>query len=162
MRKIDTLKAAIFAALPELGTDPDRIRIWIERGTAKSTQTGTRGLAYAFQLNVLVVEMASDISILFLAVFQWMRVNQPDLMMPNADAIGFDAEILDNGTADVLLQLQLDQAVSAAPRADGGFDLQYQGEPDPFDTSIMSILEPEPAPVLTGFEVDEDTPPWEP
>lgn len=161
MRKIDTLKTAIFAALPELNKDPDRLRIWIERGTAKSTQTNDRGFAFAFQLNVVVVEMASDITVLFLAVFQWMRVNQPELMMPNADAIGFDADILDNGTADVLLTLQLDQAVSAVPRGDGGFDMQYRGEPDPAFDDMLSIIVPEVAPLLTGAQVVEDTPPWE-
>lgn len=162
MRKIDTLKRAIFAALPELETDPDRIRIWIERGSARQTQTESRSMVYAFQLNVVVVGMTSDVSILFLAVFQWARVNQPDLMMPSVDAIGFDADILDNGAADVLLQLQLDQVVSATPREDGGFDLEYRGEPDPFDPSVLSIIDPDPAPQLTGFEVDEDMPPWEP
>ena len=161
MRKIDTLKTAIFAALPELNKDPDRLRVWIERGTAKSTQTEARGLAMAFQLNVVVVEMTSDIAILFLGIFQWLRINQPDLMMPGTDAIGFDADILDNGTADVLVQLQLDQAVSAAPRADGGYDLQYQSEPNPAFDDALNIIAPEEAPLLRGFAVTEDVLPWE-
>lgn len=162
MRKLDTLKEAIFAALPELKRDPDRIRIWIERGSARATQTESRGLAFAFTANVLVVEMASDIVVLFLAVFEWARVNQPELMIPTSGEVDFDADILDNETADVLLQLQLDQVVSATPAQDGGYALEYQGEPDPFDPSILSILEPVPAPVLTGFDVDEQALPWIP
>jgi hypothetical protein len=161
MRKIDTLRAAIFAVLPELGNEPDRLRIWIERGTAKSTQTEGRGFAFAFQLNVLVVEMATDIAVLFLAVFEWLRVNQPDLMVPGKDAIGFDADILDNASADVLLQLQLDQAISAAPKGDGGYDLEYRGEPDPLFVDGMSIIAPAPAPPLLGFGVVEALPPWD-
>lgn len=59
MRKIETLRDAIYGALPELKRDTDRIRIWIERGSAKSTQTENRGLCFAFQLNVLVVDRKS-------------------------------------------------------------------------------------------------------
>lgn len=162
MRKIDTLKEAIFAALPELKRDPDRIRIWIERGSAKSTQAPSRSFSFAFQANVLVVEMSSDITVLFLAIFEWARVNQPELMMPNAGEISFDAEILDNATADVLVQLQLDQAVGATPIPTGGYDLQYRAEPDPFDADIMSIIAPDQAPPLVGVDVSEDTLPWEP
>lgn len=161
MRKIQTLQAAIFAALPELQKDNDRVRLWIERGTARSTQTENRGLVFAFQLNVLVVEMASDIAVLFLAVFEWLRINQPELMMPNKDGITFDADILDNTTADVLLQLQLDQAVSATPQPGGGYALEYRGEPDPLFADGASIIAPAAAPALIGFEVDEDLPPWE-
>jgi len=162
MRKLETLRAALLAALPELEEDPDRIRIWIERGTAASSQTGSRALAYKFQANVLVVEMASDITVLFMAVFEWARVNQPELMVPGVDGIAFDADILDNGTADILLQLQLDQAVSAAPKEAGGYDISYLAEPDPFDPSILSIIAPEEAPPLKGFDVIEDMPPWAP
>lgn len=161
MRKIDTLKDAIFACLPELKRDPDRIRIWIERGTAKSTQTDSRAMTSAFQLNVLIVEMASDMHVLFLAIFEWMRVNQPDLLTPTGEAISFDADILDNRTADVLLQLQLDQAVGAAPDGSGGYTIAYLPERNPPDPDVLSIIDPEPAPPLTGFEVTEDLPPWE-
>lgn len=161
MRKLETLTQAIFAALPELENNPDRIRIWIERGSARSTQTKSRSLSFAFQANVLVTEMASDITVLFLAIFEWARVNQPELMMPNSGEIGFDADILDNSTADILLQLQLDQAVGAVIAQDGGYTLNYQGEPDPFDPAIMSIIAPDEAPPLKGVTVLEDTPPWE-
>ncbi|KQM21951.1 phage tail protein [Novosphingobium sp. Leaf2] len=162
MRKIDTLKVAILTALPELAKDPDRLRLWIERGSARSTQTAGRGLTMAFQLNVLVVEMASDIAVLFLAVFEWARANQPDLMMPAKDAINFDADILDNATADVLIQLQLDQAISATPGAAGGYAIEYRNEPDPLFDDLLSIIHPEPAPILKGYEIDEDAPPWDP
>ena len=159
MRKIDSLREAIFAALPELKRDPDRLRIWIDRGSAKSTQTEDQGLVFVFRLNVLVVEMASDIAILGLAVFRWMRANQPELMVPGAEGFDFDADVLDNGIADVLLQLQLDQVVSARRRPDGGFDLQYQEEPDPLlEGAIMSA---DPPPLLTGHTVEEDLPPWD-
>lgn len=160
MRKIDTLRDAIFDALPELKRDPDRVRLWIERGTAKSTLTTGQGLVLTFQLNVLVTEMASDLTVLALAVFRWMRTNQPDLMVPGHEGIAFDADILDKDTADVLLQLQLDQAVSATAREDGGFDLQYQGERDPLFDDVLSIIDPQPAPLLAGVDVIDDAPPW--
>ncbi|MFC0685594.1 phage tail protein [Novosphingobium clariflavum] len=161
MRKIETLRDAIYGALPELKRDTDRIRIWIERGTVKSTLTENRGMCFAFQLNVLVVEMATDLAVLALAVFMWLRTNQPELMVPNAEGFTFDADILDNQTADVLIQLQLDQVVVATPNADGSVALDYRGEPDPLFTDLLSITGMEPPPVLTGFDATEDLPPWD-
>jgi len=161
MRKIDSLREAIFAALPELKRDPDRLRIWIDRGSAKSTLTEGEGMTLAFRLNVLVVEMASDIAVLGLAIFRWLRTNQPELMVPGpGNGFDFDADILDNGIADVLLQLQLDQAIVASERPDGVVDLKYEAEPAPlFDADIAGILTTPPLPDLT---VEEDMPPWDP
>lgn len=161
MRKLETLRTAIYAALPELEQKPDRLRIWIERGSMRSTLTANRGMCFAFQANVLVVEMASDIAVLALAVFMWLRTNQPELMAPGAEGISFDADILDNRTADVLLQLQLDQVVVVTPNGDGAMALDYHGEPDPLFADPLSITGAEPAPALTGFEAIEDLPPWE-
>ena len=161
MRKIDTLRAAILDALPELNRDPDRLRMWIEKGSGQATSTQSQGLAFAFQLNVLVVELASDIAVLGLAVVRWMRVNQPDLLVPGATGFDFDADILDNGTADVHLQLQLDQAVSATPLAGGKFKLEYRGEPDPLFAGDLGVITEQQAPRLAGYTVEEDLPPWE-
>ncbi len=161
MRKIDSLRAALITALPELSRNPDNLRMWIERGSGKSVQTQTEGLALAFRLNVLVVEMTSDIAVIGLAVFRWARVNQPDLLAPTVNGFDFDADILDNGTADVLLQLQLDQAVTATPGAGGRVALEYQAEPEPLFADVLSIINPQAAPPLTGFAVEDDMPPWE-
>ena len=161
MQKIDSLRDAILKALPELRRDRDRIKIWVERGSAKATQTPDQSFAFGFQLNVLIVEMRSDIAVLAHAVFHWLRANQPELIVPGAQGFTFDADYLDNRCADVELQLQLDQAVKVTKNAEGKFDLDYRAEPDPLFDDALAIVGDD-AVTLTGFEADEDLPPWNP
>ncbi|MGW8201900.1 phage tail protein [Sphingomonas bisphenolicum] len=153
MLKITTLRAAIADALPELKRSPENLRIWIERGAGRCQGTKTDAFGFAFQANVLIVEMTSDIAVLSHAVFSWLRVNQPDLLTPGKDGFSFDADILDNGSADVLLQIQLTQNVTVAAKDGGGFNLAYLPEADPLfgDEAGWDALSP--IPNLTGIDL---------
>lgn len=153
MNKINTLRTALQAALPELKADPARLRMWIERGEAQSRQTATRGFAFAYQLNILIIEFATDIAVLALALFDWLRVNQPDLLAPGATGFSFDVDILDNETADVLVQLNIAQNISAAPQPDGSTLLTYLDEPDPLFDDFLGAGGADPVPVLTQVNI---------
>lgn len=132
MLKLTTLRAAITTALPELARSPENLRIWIERGAGRCQGTKSDAFGFTFQANVLIIEMASDIAVLAHSIFRWLRVNQPDLLTPGKEGFAFDADILDNGSADVLIQIQLTQNVTVAAKSGGGgFDLAYLPEPDP-------------------------------
>ena len=109
MRKIDTLKATLLAAIPEANNDPAMLPTWIDRGSIRARQTGSHAFAMAFRLNVLAIGVSTDLSIISLAVTRWLRFNQPERLQPGADSFTFDADILDNGTADVLIQIDLTQ-----------------------------------------------------
>lgn len=109
MRKIDTLKATLLAAIPEANNDPAMLPTWIDRGSIRARQTGSHAFAMAFRLNVLAIGVRTDLSIISLAVTRWLRANQPERLQPGADSFTFDADILDNGTADVLIQIDLTQ-----------------------------------------------------
>ena len=130
MLKIDTLRAAISDAVPEIKSDPSRLRMWVERGTAQMRQTATLAFGYSFRLNVLLVELATDISVVSLAIFIWLQVNQPELLAPGTDGFAFEVDILDDASADVLFQLQLTQNVTVARQNDGRYALQDLPEPD--------------------------------
>lgn len=161
MQKIDTLRAAITAALPELQRDPDRLAIWIERGAAQCHSTQTEAFGFSYQANVLIRELASDISVVALAVFRWLRVNQPALLTPGNDGFAFDVDILDNRSADVLLQIQLDENVTVTTNGADGVDLTYLPEPEPLFLDVLGAGGVDPIPALTGYDVNEDLPPWE-
>lgn len=109
MRKIDSLCETLRAAIPEAASDPTALRVWIDRGQAQARQTGSNAFALAFRLNVLAVGVKTDLSLITLAVTRWLRANQPDLLQPGKDSFTFDADILDNDTADVLIQIDLTQ-----------------------------------------------------
>lgn len=155
MQKLTTLRAAIAAALPELARSPENLRIWIERGAGKCQGTATDAFGFTFQANVLIVEMASDIAVLAHAIFRWLRVNQPDLLVPGKEGFSFDADILDNGSADVLIQIQLSQNVTVAPQDGGSFALAYLPEPDPLFGDDLGFAGTDPIVRLTAVDVDE-------
>ncbi|WP_062731843.1 phage tail protein [Sphingobium abikonense] len=154
MLKLDSLRKAIATALPEMARSPEHLRIWIERGAGRCQGTTSDAFGFTFQANVLIVEMTSEIAVLAHAIFRWLRVNQPDLLSPGREGFSFDADILDNGSADVLLQLQLTQNVTVAPKDGGGFALAYLAEPDPLFTDDQPIDGIAPAPPFAGVDID--------
>lgn len=157
MLKIDTLRAALGGAVPELRTQPARLRLWADRGTAQARQTATLAFAYRFRLNVLIMDLATDISVVALAIFIWLRVNQPDLLAPGAEGFSFDVDLLDNGAADVLIQLDLTQNVGVAPQPDGSWRLQDLPEPDPLFDDALGLGGADPIPLLARITLDDGT-----
>lgn len=155
MKKAQSLRTAITAQLPEFVTDPDRLRIWVEDGSARCTLTPDESFQLYYRLNVLLVEANSDIALVALAVFRWLRVNQPELMVPHASGFVFDVDVLDNQTADIVLQLDLNECVKVTPREDGGSDLAYLDEPDPLFDDELGAGETDPVPLLDDYEVEE-------
>lgn len=156
MRKALSLRTAITEALPEFATDPDRLRIWVEDGTVRSTQSPSLSFGFTYRLNVLLEEARSDIALLALAVTRWLRINQPDLLRPGGVGFDFECDILDNSTSDILLQLDLTENVAVAPREEGGWSLDYLPEPNPLFTDDQGAGETDPVPDLAGHLVDED------
>ena len=109
MRKIDSLRDTLLAAIPEANNDPAMLPTWIDRGSVRGRQTGSGSFEMAFRLNVLAIGVRTDLSLISLAVTKWLRANQPERLQPGSDSFSFDADILDNGTADVLIQIDLTQ-----------------------------------------------------
>ncbi|MGV3511181.1 MAG: phage tail protein, partial [Novosphingobium sp.] len=109
MRKIDSLRATLLAAIPEANNDPAMLPTWIDRGSVRGRQTGSGSFEMAFRLNVLAIGVRTDLSLISLAVTKWLRAIQPERLQPGSDSFTFDADILDNDTADVLIQIDLTQ-----------------------------------------------------
>lgn len=153
MNKARLLRTALVSALPELANDPSRLALWVEKGSGHARQTETRHFSFEYELNVLVREMTSDIATLALALFDWLRVQQPDLLAHRATGFEFDADILDNGSADVLIRLRLVDRVTVSPGPDGGTLLNYLAEPDPLFDDALGLAAP--VSPLTGHVVGD-------
>ncbi|KZC83313.1 hypothetical protein AYR46_01660 [Sphingobium yanoikuyae] len=154
MNKLDSLRAAIAQALPELRRSPENLRLWISRGSGRCQGTASDAFGFEYEANVLIVEMGSDFAVLAHAIFRWLRVHQPALVVPPNEGFTFDVDPLDNGTADVLLQLRLTQSVTVAKKDGGGFDMAYLAEPDPLFADDMGFAELMPVPPFAGVDID--------
>lgn len=131
MRKPDSLRAAIAAAIPDFAANPDRLIMWIDRGSVIGRGTPSDNFGYSYRLNILVTGFSGHQAVIAIAILDWLRINQPDLLAPGKDAFTFEADYLDNRTIDLALELQLTEAVRVTRRDDGGFDMVIADEPDP-------------------------------
>ena len=132
MQKPDSLRAAITAADPELGRDPARLLMWVEKGCIRAPMTESRTFTYEFTLHLVIVDFESHPSIIFLAINDWLRTNQPDLLAAGPGAsrgYAFDADIMDNRKLDLEIQLELTEQVMLHPREGGGWNLEHLAEP---------------------------------
>lgn len=155
MQKPVSLRAALTAAIPELRNEPDRLAIWVEDGQVRARQTAGHGFAFEYPLSVLLKEVATDIAIIAHAIVRWLRVAQPDLLAAGAgNSFGFETDILDNGTADIVFTLQLTEAVAIAANEDGSWAIDYLPEPDPLFDDQLTFAGMPAAPPLAGATSD--------
>lgn len=150
MKKTDSLRAAITAALPEFAAEPKRLIMWIDQGAARGRQTSSESFEMKFRLNVQLVEMTTDIAVLMLTILHWCRVHQPDLLGTKATAVTFNADILDNGAADVEAQIALTQSIAVATDEVGTRVLSYTPEPNPLFDDELGLGGVAPVPPLAA------------
>jgi hypothetical protein len=130
MQKPTDLRAAITTAYPEFARDPDRLNMWVEHGRVRSPMTADRGFTCEYVLNITIVNMTGDPGVVFLAINDWCRINQPDLLTPLAQAgYTFEADLIDQQTIDIHVMLKLTEEIALVPNG-AGFALQSVAEPD--------------------------------
>jgi P2 phage tail completion protein R (GpR) len=149
MNKPDSLRAALTALLPELARDPDRLRIWIDKGRMRCPMTEdasgqpNRDFFYEYTLSLLLVDLTAHPSLVFLAVNDWLRVNQPDLCGPaGTSGYTFEVEVIDEKTIDLAIELPLTEAAVLTPRAGGGWTIEHPPEPDPLFEDELPLSDP--------------------
>lgn len=141
MIKPAALRAAITTMLPDLGRDPQRLQMWADKGRIRATLSDNRGFAWEYTLNIVVTDYTGHPSLVFLAINDWLRVNQPDLLGAGQPGYPFEADIIDDGTVDLHAELALTEQVSLRSRGDGEFDLEHLAEPLVLDDD-MALANP--------------------
>lgn len=130
MQKHVSLREAIVAMEPDLARDPDRLRCWIDKGAIRARQTPAHHFGWSYTLSILIAEYTGHPSTIMLAINLWLRDNQPDLLQPGRESsYRFEAEILDSGTVDLLIELDLEEDARATPNPDGGWTIEHPGDP---------------------------------
>jgi len=124
--KPNTLRAAIVAALPDFATDPDRLAMWIEKGSINSPLTANRGFEWAYTLNITLENFCGQPAILFLTINDWLRTNQPELLQPGAHhGYSHEVDVIDENTVDMHVQLSLTERIAVTRQSDGTDTLEH-------------------------------------
>lgn len=145
MQKPADLRAHLVARLPELERDPERLKMWLDRGTIRATQSAGHGFVYDYTLNLVVTDWTDHPSILMVLILDWLRRHQPDLIASSAaPGFSFEADIIDKDVIDLSIDLALSEVVTVARRVDGGFDMEHQVEPETMFPDDLPIVDGDP------------------
>lgn len=131
MKKPQSLRAHLLAAVPELQRDPERILIFVDEGAVRSTLANGLSFEYAYTLTMILTDYAGDLAAVSVPLLDWVRVNQSELMA-NLDnvkkGIKFEAEILANDKVDLAIQLPLTERV-VVNQVEENITVEYPQEP---------------------------------
>lgn len=136
MRKADSLRQWLTAYLPDLKTHPDRVQVWIEGGQISARQSRTLSFGYSYALKIGIWQFAGDADQIIVPLLAWIEKEQPQLLRrADSQPFAFECELLDGDVSDVLISIDLTEAVIVTPRANGsGYDIVHPPEPDLSDS----------------------------
>jgi hypothetical protein len=132
VNKPERFRVALLAALPDLANDPQRLSIFVEKGKLIASGTEGAGWQYSYQLTVILQDFAGDMDALAKAVIAWVAVEQPDMLKNPLQAergIRFECELMTSELADIVIEIDLTEAVYAAN--EGSFDHPAEPPADP-------------------------------
>lgn len=132
MNKPESLRAHLLAAIPELKRNPDRLLVFIDNGSLRSTAAPGLSFEYSYTLNLILTDFAGHPDAVAVPLFAWVLVNQRELMENlerGRDAIKFEADILDNSKVDLSITLPLTERVIVKRQADGTLQATHPAEP---------------------------------
>jgi len=132
MNKPDSLREHLTAAIPELRKNPDRLLVFIDNGTLRSTAAPGLSFEYSYTLNLIFTDFAGHPDSIAIPLFAWLLVHQRELMEnPNKaqDAVQFEADILDNKKVDLSITLPLTERVIVKRQEDGTLQVIHPPEP---------------------------------
>ncbi|MDV8157493.1 phage tail protein [Acinetobacter bereziniae] len=131
MKKPQSLREHLLAAIPELRRDPERILIFVDGGKIQSTLANGLSFEYAYTLTMILTDYAGDLAAVSIPVLDWIRENQSELMV-NLDKVNtgikFEAEILANDKVDLAIELPLTERV-IVKKSNAGLNVSYPDEP---------------------------------
>lgn len=131
MIKPDSLRAHLTAALPELKRDPDKLLVFVDRGSLVSTLAPGLSFEYRYTLNLILTDYAGHPDAVMVPLLVWLATHQPELLANPSlrEQIAFEADLLANDKVDLDIKLPLTERVGVHPRAGSGYDVEHYPEP---------------------------------
>ena len=142
MKKPDSLRSHILAAVKELQRDPERMLIFTDKGNVRCTGASGLSFEYVYDLNFILTEYAGELDAVMIPLLDWVRVNQSELIMnldKSKEAFKFETVILNNNTVDLSLTFPLTERVIVKRKEDGTLDVTFPEEPQ-----YEEVLDPRP------------------
>ncbi|RLM23686.1 phage tail protein [Brenneria alni] len=132
MLKAESLRAALTEKNRWCKANPEGVTVWVEKGSIEIAGDDS-SFMYRYPISVFAMDYPGNIDDLTLPILDWIRVNQPDLLL-NPDKnklIEFDADIANDDTADVLFKIPVWERVIVTRDEDGAVTAEHLAEPRP-------------------------------
>lgn len=114
MLKAELMRQAIVAHQAWFVDNPDSLEVYVTKGNVVAGGGASPSFAYHYELNVLAMDYPGSLDDLAIPVLAWARRHQPALLFNpqrREKGISFDAEILNNDTADILFVINASEMV---------------------------------------------------
>lgn len=139
MRKPNSLREHLSAAVPGLRRNPDKLSIFVREGRLVAAGAETLSFEYRYTLSVVVLDYAGAADSIMLPLLEWVRGNQIEILDNPAQrdkALRFEVDFTNKEAADIAIEIDLSEAVIVAPGRDPAsadperrFAVSYPDEP---------------------------------
>lgn len=141
MDKPKSLRAELEKHLPELKDNPDKLHLYITDGRIDAHKA-TLGHTTHYTLTLLITDFIGDIEVLKTVIIHWLQTHQPDILLPGQtppQSFAFEAELNGHSSADLLIQLKLNERTTALVDDAGQIRISHPPEPQR-DTDLAATL----------------------
>ncbi|WP_025873052.1 phage tail protein [Methylobacillus glycogenes] len=112
MLKPQSIRTFLQSKVPALNQSPDNFLTFIEGGQLVAALGDKPSFVYHYKLTLAILDFNQHADKVMIPLIIWIKDNQPELL--NGEANGhmtFEAEILNNDTADITISIDLTERV---------------------------------------------------
>lgn len=139
MNKLQDLRNHLLNRIPSLRRGPDRLLTFIEDGSIIFHQGENLSHRLKMTAKIIVTDWEGSSDDIIIPILEWMRVREPGRDPENS--IRFEAEILNSGRVDLLVELDLLERVIVKHKEDGGYDITHVLPPSPLEMNADASLQ---------------------
>jgi hypothetical protein len=132
VNKPQNLRDHLLGAISELRHNPDRLLVFVDQGTVRSTAAAGLSFEYSYNLQLILTDFAGSPDAVVVPLLAWLLVNQSELLTNlelAKDSIKFEVDVLDNSKVDMAISLPLTERVLVKRQDNGQLLITYPGEP---------------------------------
>lgn len=140
MNKPQSLRLTLSEAVPYVRDNPDKLHLFVDKGTVVTTGAGSLSWEYRYTLNVVIEDFSGNQNLLVAPVLLWLHTWQPDAISNpelREKLFSFEVDILRNDLCDISLDLQLTERVVV--NSDGSVS-SVEAQPEPSAPDEMWVV----------------------
>lgn len=123
MRKADDLREWLVRTIPDLHTNPDKLKTYLSNGRLDFQRGASLSFGYRYELELVLENFTASLDNLFVPLIIWLAKNEPALIDQNERGVQWIVDVLDHSRSDIQITLPLREVVIVQdnPEAEGGF-----------------------------------------